>query len=157
MLAKLSAVLGLIVLVQTPALGDDAAVEKARLARTLWSAFQCSTYAEMFGDTNEQSRLFDVGMKAGRAFLDAVNNKQIPPEVANREVPFGVITLLQGPTSDFILGRVFENAMRDAFDRIVKQDDHGFALEPSKWLNNKILRQSMAKTKYLSANCVLVK
>jgi hypothetical protein len=50
------------------------AIQKARLGRVMWSAFQCSTFAEMSENKKEQGRLFKVGYKAGRQFLEAVKN-----------------------------------------------------------------------------------
>jgi hypothetical protein len=38
------------------------------------------------------------------------------------EVPIGVTMLLAGPSADFVVGRIFENAMGDAFDGIVKKE-----------------------------------
>lgn len=123
----------------------EAAVEKARLARTMWSAVQCGTYAEMLDNGKEQSRLFELAVKAGREFLDAFENGQIPPEVVNTEVPVGVAWLLQGPNTDFIIGRIFENAIRDAYDGI------------GRGIDDKELRKSRAQTKYLQGNCDLLK
>jgi hypothetical protein len=37
-------------------------------------------YARLSDDENEQTRLFLVGIKAGREFLDAVNKGQITDE-----------------------------------------------------------------------------
>ncbi|MDO8401471.1 MAG: hypothetical protein Q7T45_27055 [Bradyrhizobium sp.] len=134
----------------------QSAVEKARQARTMWSAFQCGIYAEMSGERQEQARLFVVGIKAGRDFIDAINKNQIPPEVAKREVPIGVNLVFGGPTPDFILGRIFESASNDAFDDVVKKDN-GIALENSKWIMDSELRKAKAKTQYLKGNCVIVK
>jgi hypothetical protein len=53
--------------------------DKARLSHVMWSAFQCSALAEMSGDKNEQARLFQVGLKAGRDFLEAAKNGEITP------------------------------------------------------------------------------
>jgi hypothetical protein len=122
----------------------------------MWSAFQCGTFAEMSGNEKEQARLFDVGLKAGRDFLDAVKTRQITPEVAKSEVPIGVSMLLGGPSTDFVIGRIFENALRDAYDDIVKMDN-GFLLDSSKWVMDDELRKAKAQTRYLKGNCVLVK
>jgi hypothetical protein len=40
----------------------------------MWSAFQCATYAELSKDQKEQERLFLIGVKAGRDFLEALKN-----------------------------------------------------------------------------------
>lgn len=132
------------------------AVEKAKLARIMWSAFQCGTYAEMSGNSKEQSRLFDLAVKSGREFLDAVMNKQIPSEIVAQEAPIGVTMLLQGPSADFIVGRIFENAMRDAYDDIVKKQN-GLILDASQWVRDDGLRKSKAQAKYLQGNCALLK
>lgn len=131
----------------------QADIEKSQLGRIVWSAFQCATYAEMSGDVAEQSRLFEVGLRSGRKFIDAVKNKQITPEIMTREVPIGVTMLLQGPTPDFILGRIFENAMHDAFDEIVK---NGNPYDTTKWINDTDLRKTRARTKFDNGNCAFV-
>jgi hypothetical protein len=51
----------------------NAADEKALLERIMWSAFQCSAFAELSENLisenkNEQERLYLVGLNAGRAF-----------------------------------------------------------------------------------------
>jgi hypothetical protein len=67
-----------------------------------------------------------------------------------------VTIVLQGPSPDFIVGRIFENAMGDAFDSIVKYDK-GMPLEASNWINNGEIRKSKAQTSYLKGNCALLK
>jgi hypothetical protein len=159
MSAKYAALVGLTtsaLIALTNVSAAQGAVEKARQARTMWSAFQCGIYAEMSGEREEQARLFDVGIKAGRDFIDAINKKQIPPDVAEREVPIGVNLVFGGPTPDFIIGRIFESASKDAFDSIVTKDN-GIALENSKWVMDSELRKAKAKTQYLKGNCVIVK
>ena len=126
----------------------QAAQDKARLARTMWSAFQCGTYAEMSGNDQEQARLFELGVKSGREFLEALKNRKIPPQIAEQEVPIGVSMLLGGPSVDFIIGRVFENAMGDAYKEITRDE---------KGSPDKELRISRAKAKYLTANCMVLR
>jgi hypothetical protein len=132
------------------------AVEKAKLARTMWSAFQCGTYAEMSGNEEEQSRLFNLGLSAGRDFLDALQNGQIPEQVARSEVPVGVALSLQGPSIDFIIGNIFAHAVSDAFDDIVKKEN-GVLLDPSKWIQSDGIRKIRADTNYNRGNCALLK
>jgi hypothetical protein len=48
---------------------DEKAFEKALLGHIMWSAFQCSTYAELSDYKSEQERLHLVGLNAGRTFL----------------------------------------------------------------------------------------
>ena len=65
------------------------AFEKPRLARVMWSAFQCATYADYAQDNSERARLIEIGLKAGREFLEAAKAGQITPEAGNAEVPEG--------------------------------------------------------------------
>ena len=62
---------------------DEKAFEKALLGNIMWSAFQCSTYAEMSDtlvDKSERERLHLVGLNAGRTFLEAMKAGQIPEQ-----------------------------------------------------------------------------
>jgi hypothetical protein len=62
-----------------------------------------------------------------------------------------------GPTTDFIIGRIFEGATADAYDKVVKEDSAGLPIiDPSKWADDK-LKVMRAKNKYQSSNCTLVR
>ena len=129
--------------------------QNARDGRVMWSAFQCATFAEMSGSNQEQDRLFGIGMKTGRRFVEALQNNQISPEAMRSEVPIGVTMLLAGPSVDFIIGRIFENATRDAFDSIVKQKN-GVLMPVDDWVQDQEVRKLIAQRKYLQGNCGLI-
>ena len=61
---------------------DEKAFEKALLGHIMWSAFQCSTYAELSDYKSEQERLRLVGLNAGRTFLEALKAGQISEQAA---------------------------------------------------------------------------
>jgi hypothetical protein len=63
--------------------------------------------------------------------------------------------LLQGPSTDFIVGRIFENSTRDAYDDVVKKEN-GLPLDNSEWVRDDALRISKAKNLYHRSNCVLL-
>jgi hypothetical protein len=88
-------------------------------------------------------------------FLEALKNGQITREEVNSEVPWQVTLLIEGPSIDFILGRIFEAAMRDAYDEVVKRDNNGMPLQTS--VNDDGLRRMIASTKYSSNNCTLIR
>jgi hypothetical protein len=134
---------------------SKAAEEKARLGRVVWSAFQCAAFAEMSGKKREHERLFEVAVKTGREFLEALKSGQISREAVNSEVPIGITIYLAGPSTDFILGRIFEAATGEAFDEIVKQDDDQTPLQT--WIQDEDLRTMKAITKYIRNNCVLIR
>lgn len=109
-------------LVASVALASDG-TDKARLGSVLHAAFQCSTFAELSGDAAEQARLFETGMRVGREFLQALRSDQIPREAVSAEVPVRILFLVGGPSIDFALGRIFESASSDAFDKVAKNAD----------------------------------
>lgn len=51
--------------------GANAAEEDARAAKVMWTAWLCSTYAELSGDAEEQRRLFTLGYSSGQRFVAA--------------------------------------------------------------------------------------
>ena len=134
-----------------------AADEKAALARAMWSAFQCSTFAEMSKNEKEQMRLFSVGLKAGREFIEAAKKNQISEDAFRSQVPIGVSMLLGGPSTDFMIGRIFANATQRCINSVVKKDRNGFLLPINSWVNDDELKRTIASTKYLTGNCTLIR
>ena len=134
-----------------------AAENKAALGRVMWSSFQCATFAEMSGRPDDQKRLFTLAFQAGRSFLQALEQRQITPEAISKHVPIGVTMLLGGPSHDFIIGRIFENAMQDAFDSVVKKDRNGVLLPIDSWVRNDELKRTIATTKYQAGNCSVIR
>jgi hypothetical protein len=152
-----AAIVACIFLLSFPSLASpNDEVEKARLGRVMWSAFQCFTFADISKNEKERTRLFQVGLKAGRGFLEALNSGQISEKTVREEVPIGVTIMLQGPSIDFILGRIFEGAMSDAYDYIVKQAN-GMPLETSQWIMDGEVKKMKAEITFLKNNCALVK
>ena len=125
-------------------------------ARLMWSAFECGTFAELAEDQEEQQRLFLVGIEAGRSFLRDVQDETIQ-QSEYREAPIGVLMLLGGPSIDFIIGRVFESAMGEAYDSVVKDDASGVEMDdPGQWRRGESKAQR-GRLLYDQSNCELVR
>jgi hypothetical protein len=122
---------------------------KARLGRTLWSAFTCGMFAGMSDNEKEQRRLFELGLKAGREFIKALENGDIPAEVSKKEVPVGVLWNLEGPSADFIIGRIYQDATKYALDKL-KDEKGNYLLDDS-------IKKMRAQNEYLAGNCSLVR
>lgn len=112
-----------------------------------WSAFSCSALAEMAGKQDEQERLFLLGYDEGKAFLNALRMNKIEQDDLNETVPMFMLMLLQGPSNDFMLGRVFEFAVDEATKN---------AYQVYKETSNEVLKKSTAETDFTSRNCSLL-
>ncbi len=125
----------------------NAADEKALLGRIMWSAFQCSTFAELSDYKSEQERLHLVGLNAGRAFLEAMKAGQISEQAAKDDVPINVLQRLEGPSNEFVISKIYEAATSGAYDEIVKK-------KRSSWGPT---QKQDARFAYTYHNCVLIR
>jgi hypothetical protein len=100
------------------------------------------------GDVEEQERLFLFGLDQGRKFLEAVQAHKVTKEDLSTEPPLIMLMLLQGPTPDFILGRVFESAQKSALGDVITRPEGAIFDDETKRLN--------ARTKFVNQNCKLL-
>lgn len=119
----------------------------ALMGRVAWSAFECSVLASLMKDPPEQKRLFFVGYEQGKAFLDALTSGSIQRQDVYEVVPWGVATQLEGPSAEFMLGRIYASAEDEAMKEVARSAD---AEQPEE------ARRAVARVKYLKANCALV-
>jgi hypothetical protein len=120
------------------------------------SAFLCSTYAEMIGESNEQMRLFELGVKSARAYIEGVKSKTISENTV-KDIPLLFSVRLGGPSTDFMVGRVFEGTANHAYDKVVKEDVSGFPItDPAKWAKGE-LKTLRAQNLFRSGNCKLIR
>jgi hypothetical protein len=117
--------------------------ELALSARLSWSAFECSSLASVMSDQAEQERLFTLGYEQGKVFIQAARSNRIDQKDINNDVPSGFLMLMQGPTPDFVLGRVFESAQENALKDVIT---------PSS-VTNKELKVLLAQGKFSKQNC----
>jgi hypothetical protein len=130
----------------------NAADEKALLGRIMWSAFQCSAFAELSENLisenkNEQERLYLVGLNAGRAFLEAMKAGQISEQAVKEVVPINVLQRLEGPSNECVISKIHAAATGDVFDDIVKKKRSGWG--PT--------QKQDARFAYTYHNCVLIR
>ena len=137
---------------------DAAALVSADTAVLAWAAFACSTYADMAGKPqDERERLFRVGYDNGKRFLDAARRGEIRDEEIRSKVPIGITMNASGPSTDFALGRIYEVASTEAYDRVVKRDASGLPLPAGKWQMDSGAQKMAADTEYRNRNCGLLK
>jgi hypothetical protein len=126
---------------------SNAADEKALLGHIMWSAFECSAFAELAEDKNEQERLYLVGLNAGRTFLEAMKAGQISQQALNEAVPISVLQRLEGPSNEFVIGKIHAAATGFARDEIVRA-------KKRMWGSN---QKSEARSTYGYKNCFLIR
>jgi hypothetical protein len=130
----------------SPALIAAESTEFAKMGRTVWAAFECSSLASVLKKPKDQERLFRFGYEQGREFLHALQGGQITAKDLNSITPSGFLLVAQGPTADFILGRVFESAQENALKDVITTES----------VLHKDLQQAIALRKYTSGNCVII-
>jgi hypothetical protein len=134
-----------------------AAEDDARASQIMYNAWMCSTYASMKGDADEQGRLFTLGYSKGKQFTAAAFAGTITAEEGQTMIPVIVGLLMAGPTEEFVLGRIYETAANQAFDDIVTKNVYGIPLAPADYVTDEKLQATIAKTKFLKANCELLR
>lgn len=121
--------------------------EYAAMGKATWSAFECSALAEKSKNPKEQERLFKYGYVQGLKFIEAIQSEKIKREDLSKDVPLIMLLLLQGPTADFMLGRVFESALDSALEDVFKSGEK---------FNSNEMQETIAKNKFWKQNCQLI-
>ena len=121
--------------------------EYALLGRIAWSAFECSSLASKSKNPKEQERLFRHGYEQGLKFIAAVRSGKVQRKDISEEVPLAVVLRLEGPTADFILGRVFEASQQSALEKVYKTGET---------FNSDELQETIARNEFWKRNCQLI-
>jgi hypothetical protein len=132
----------------TPAAGDRGIAEDAvppiyeELAtsgRKMFKLWRCAAYASAAGLPNaEVIRLFNKGLDLGRPLVKAIFDGRVMPR--GDKLPFGLLGCGNGPTAEFVLGRMFQCAM-DSIDTTLQ------------WVDDKDERAAWAKQSYDKDKC----
>ena len=121
--------------------------EYAQMAKASWCAFECSSLASKAGNAGEQERLFVYGYEQGKKFISAVQSKKINQKDLSSEAPLVMLLLLQGPSPDFMLGRIYESAQDSALKDVFSTGEH---------FNSNEEQKAIAKNKLWNLNCQLI-
>jgi hypothetical protein len=152
-----------LIVVGCMSIAAQASEQKTKLGFLMWSAFKCSTYADMAGGKelpehqHEQARLFQIGYAAGTKFLTELRNRANHKNEGLDDAPWQVATLLEGPNNDFITGRIFQEAQSSAYDSVVTEDNDGVPLAPANYIIDSKTKAAIAWSKYAQTNCQLLK
>jgi hypothetical protein len=112
----------------------------ASLGNKMSSAFKCSIYASMFHDWKEQQRLFQIGLKAGRDFVEGMKSRTDPnPSVGE------MLAFVRGVSTDFMVGSMYDSEATKALDEIPPKQ----RVDPSE-------EKTQAEIVYRNSNCSLI-
>ncbi len=125
-----------------PALAASDA-EIVSLGDKMSGAFKCSTYAQLLHDQKEQQRLFQVGLKAGRDYVEGLKSRDDPSEMS---------TFIRGAPTDFVVGQIYEAESTHAYEEIVKNQN---GLPSTQWLDADAAK-TRAELRYRQSNCSLI-
>ncbi|GGX42588.1 hypothetical protein [Saccharospirillum salsuginis] len=115
--------------------------------RAFFSALECTVLAAKIGRSEEQKRLFEFGYKEGKKFIDSVRSGEISEEDLSSKVPVGVLWHMQGPTTDFILGRIYESAAENVLEGVYGSANEVLSTEE---------QNRIAENKFSTKNCELI-
>jgi len=114
--------------------------------RAAYSAFECSVLARKSKQVDEQKRLFRHGYEEGTKFVAALRAGKIQRE-GLRQDSDDLLTRLEGPNADFILGRLFEYARESALANVEKS---------GRVINPDAEQLQLARMKFKKQNCALI-
>lgn len=142
----IAAVMGL--MVTSPGMAEPSQSKPYEMmVQSVWSAFQCSVLAEKSRNPSEQKRLFGFGYDQGLKFIGALESGDAGAKDIPGDAPFSMLLLLQGPTPDFMLGRIFEVALRSTLENVYKTDDY-YTADAN--------QESIAAAEFWKRNCKLI-
>lgn len=118
--------------------------EISGLGDKMSGAFRCSTYAQLFHDQKEQQRLFQIGLKAGRDFVEGLKSRDDPTSELS--------TFIRGVSTDFVVGQMYESESTHAYEEIVKYQN---GLPLKQWLDAPAAK-TQAELIYQKSNCSLI-
>lgn len=118
--------------------------------------WQCATWAGMVDDESASEAHFFAGLESGRRFVEAARSGLIDQADWSATVPVGIALSMQGPSTDFVLGRLSEMITRAAFDEVVKRDADGHALPPEDYVHDEAVRAIVAGNLIRRSNCAVL-
>jgi hypothetical protein len=137
--AVLATVVTSIVAFSSPSLAAGDA-EIGSFGDKMSGAFRCSAYASLFHDQKEQQRLFQIGLKAGRDFVEGLKSRDDPTKGE-------MSTFIRGVSTDFVVGQMYESESTHAYDEIVKSQNGPLDASAAK---------TQAEVTYRKSDCSLI-
>ncbi len=139
----------------SPGAAYTQAVSHSDTAKLMSKSFICSVYAVYIGDEDAAGQLFDKGMQAAREFVSSATSGKVSDEEWHHNIPLYINRTVSegGPSMDFVIGRIYEQASVFASDDVIKKDASGATMKMENWRLDPGAKKNMAKIRYEAANC----
>ena len=126
---------------------DHSSKEYATMGSEVWSAFECSAWASVLDDSDEANRLFLFGYEQGQTFLAAFVAGKITEEHIDQEIPIAILWNLQGPSEEFVLGKIYSYSQDSALEDVFTTGGD---------YNSEEMQQIIAGNHYRKGNCQFI-
>src|SRR3712207_4386705 len=83
----------------------------AKMGTKTYSLWSCAVLTSYTKETQDGNKLFGLGYEAGKTFVEAVKAGKAKQEDLRRHSPWIFGDKINGPSTDFSLGRMFEAVM----------------------------------------------
>ena len=93
-----------------------AEVSQSNAMENSWRAFNCTYYASLQSNNQEKERLFKYGYEEGKKGLKQIDEGSLSRQDVILSVS-QIMNILDGPTHDFILGRIYQHAIAYAKEK----------------------------------------
>jgi hypothetical protein len=93
---------------------NDISLRLAQSGRAAWDAFQCAGFAAAMHDKEAFDGVFAHGFSSAHLFVNALQKERIKRVHFEREIPSPMRASLEGPSADFVAGRVYQTALESA-------------------------------------------
>jgi len=110
----------------------------------------------MANDPTTSEHHFKQGLESGRVFVDTALAGEISASDWNSVVPIGIALTMNGPSTDFILGRMYEYVSDDAYDKVVRRSPDGQLLKPEEYILDENEQAVLARHWLRRANCSVI-
>jgi len=93
---------------------NDVSLRLAQGGRRAWDAFQCAGFAAAMHDKEAFDGVFARGFSTAHLFLTALRKDRIKRAHFESEIPSPMRASLEGPSPDFVVGRLYQTALESA-------------------------------------------
>lgn len=138
--------------------GTQSPEEIGKLGSRSWAALECASIAMFAGDREKMAKLFEQGHRDGLKFIALTQaQKGTDQKKTLNKVPIIMGWRLEGPSPEFMLGRVWEATVEYTDDELGGRDSWSHqATDPKAKPVDEEVRKMTAENRFRQRNCELI-